>query len=117
MEAVKLDDETRRAVYLSEGLGHAFMALSDRAAVVYLCSTPYVPGREHAVHPLDPAIGIAWPTGMEAVLSKKDAAAPTMAEAERAGLLPDYQACRKYAAGPGTNKRPADRSNDRLRNQ
>jgi dTDP-4-dehydrorhamnose 3,5-epimerase len=116
-EAVKLDDETRRAVYLPEGLGHAFMALSDRATVVYLCSTPYAPGREHGVHPLDPAIGIAWPTGVEAVLSERDAAAPTMAEAERAGLLPDYQACLKYAARLGANKRPADRNNDRLSNQ
>ncbi len=108
-EAVKLDDETRRAVYLSEGLGHAFMALSDRATVVYLCSTAYAPGREHGVHPLDPAIGIAWPAGISAVLSERDAAAPTMAEAQRAGLLPDYQACLKYVARPGADKSPGDR--------
>ena len=42
--AVQLDDENRRAVFLSEGLGHAFMALSDQATVLYLCSTPYSPG-------------------------------------------------------------------------
>lgn len=107
-EAVKLDDETRRAVYLSEGLGHAFMALTDRATVVYLCSTAYAPGREHGVHPLDPAIGIAWPAGVTAVLSERDAAAPTMAEAESAGLLPDYQACLKYVALPGAAKSPGE---------
>jgi dTDP-4-dehydrorhamnose 3,5-epimerase len=100
-EAVKLDAETRCAVYLAEGLGHAFMALNDRATVVHLCSTPYAPGREHGVHPLDPAIGIAWPAGVDFVLSEKDAAAPTMAGAERAGLLPDYQACLEYAASQG----------------
>jgi dTDP-4-dehydrorhamnose 3,5-epimerase len=95
-EAVELDDATRRALYLSEGLGHAFMALTGRATVVYLCSTPYAPGREHGVHPLDPAIGIGWPPGIEPVLSEKDAAAPTLAEAERAGLLPSHDVCAKY---------------------
>ena len=60
-EAVRLDDENRRSLFISEGLGHAFTALSETATVVYLCSTPYAPGREHGVHPLDPAVGIAWP--------------------------------------------------------
>jgi len=41
-EAVSLDAEARRAVYLAEGLGHAFMALTDRATVVYL-STACIP--------------------------------------------------------------------------
>jgi dTDP-4-dehydrorhamnose 3,5-epimerase len=100
-EAVNLGAETRRALYLAEGLGHAFMSLDDQATVVYLCSAPYAPGREHGVHPLDPAIGIAWPAGVEPVLSQKDATAPTMAEAERAGLLPSYQACLDYAASRG----------------
>ena len=58
--------------------------------MVYLCSTPYAPGREHGVHPLDPAMGIAWPTDMEQILSDKDASAPSLAEAQTAGLLPDY---------------------------
>jgi dTDP-4-dehydrorhamnose 3,5-epimerase len=96
--AIRLDDEDRRALYLAEGLGHAFMALSDQATVVYLCSTAYAPGREHGVHPLDPAIGIAWPPGAEPVLSGKDAAAPTLAQARDAGLLPEYAACTEYAA-------------------
>jgi dTDP-4-dehydrorhamnose 3,5-epimerase len=92
-EAVRLDDDTRHAVFLAEGLGHAFMALTDDATVVYLCSTGYAPGREHGVHPLDPELGIDWPGGVEPVLSEKDAAAPSLAEAERAGLLPSYAAC------------------------
>jgi dTDP-4-dehydrorhamnose 3,5-epimerase len=101
-EALRLDDESRRAVFLAEGLGHGFMALSDEATVLYLCSTPYAPGREHGVNPLDPAIGIGWP--LEAavdgpVLSAKDAAAPTLDEALRAGQLPQYADCIAYAAG------------------
>ncbi|CAL9662146.1 dTDP-4-dehydrorhamnose 3,5-epimerase [Streptomyces sp. enrichment culture] len=93
-EAVRLDDDTRHAVFLAEGLGHAFMALTDDATVVYLCSTGYAPEREHGVHPLDPALGIAWPEGIDPVLSPKDEQAPTLAEAERLGLLPPYEACR-----------------------
>lgn len=96
--AVRLDDENHRALYLAEGLGHAFAAVSDQATVLYLCSTPYAPGREHGVNPLDPAIGVAWPEDVEPVLSDKDAAAPTLAEAQSAGLLPDYAACQAYIA-------------------
>ncbi len=97
-EAVRLDDESRRALLLSEGLGHAFMALTDSATVVYLCSTPYTPGHEHGVHPLDPDLGIGWPADIQPVLSGKDAAAPSLAKAQAAGLLPDYAACMAYAA-------------------
>jgi dTDP-4-dehydrorhamnose 3,5-epimerase len=95
-QAVRLDDESRSALYLGEGLGHAFVALSDQATVLYLCSTPYAPAREHGVHPLDPEIGIVWPDGLDPVLSDKDAAAPTLAEAQAAGLLPTYEACTAY---------------------
>lgn len=96
--AVQLDDQTRRALYISEGLGHAFAALSDQATVLYVCSTPYAPAREHGVHPLDPAIGIAWPADIEPTLSSKDVAAPSLAQARSAGLLPEYDACQAYNA-------------------
>jgi dTDP-4-dehydrorhamnose 3,5-epimerase len=97
-EGVRLDDQARHAVFLAEGLGHAFMALTDSATVVYLCSTPYAPGIEHGVNPLDPAIGIGWPDAGSAVLSEKDAAAPSLAEAAQAGLLPSYARCQAHAA-------------------
>lgn len=92
-ESVRLDDVDRRAVYLAEGLGHAFLALTDRATVAYLCSTGYDPAREHGVHPLDPDLALPWPGDLEPLLSAKDAAAPTLAEARAAGLLPTYDAC------------------------
>ena len=95
-ETVRLDDQDRRAVFLAEGLGHGFMALSEQATVLYLCSTPYAPGREHGVHPLDPALGIAWPLDGPAdapILSDKDAAAPTLDEALLSGALPRYEDC------------------------
>ncbi|WP_283139106.1 dTDP-4-dehydrorhamnose 3,5-epimerase [Rhizohabitans arisaemae] len=97
-QAVRLDDVARAGLYLAEGLGHAFMALSEQASVVYLCSEPYAPGREREVHPLDPEIGIEWPADVEPILSPKDAAAPTLAQAREKGLLPGYEDCLAYYA-------------------
>jgi len=101
-EAVELDDVERKAVYLSEGLGHAFMALADDTVVAYLCSAPYAPGREHGIHPLDPEIGIAWPQSgregmpLEPLLSPKDEAAPSLSEASASGVLATYEECRSF---------------------
>ncbi|MEY9845725.1 dTDP-4-dehydrorhamnose 3,5-epimerase [Streptacidiphilus sp. MAP5-3] len=96
-EGVRLDDADRRAVYISEGLGHGFCALSDDATLSYLCSETYNPTGEHGIHPLDPTLAIEWPADAPQ-LSAKDTAAPTLAEAEAAGLLPDYEACRAFTA-------------------
>ena len=91
---VRLDDVDRRGVFLPEGLGHAFLALSDEAHVTYLVSTPYNPDIEHAVHPLDPELALPWPAEIgEPLLSDKDAVAPGITAAERDGLLPSYDAC------------------------
>ncbi len=102
VDAVTLDDVDRRALYLSEGLGHAFLALTDDANVTYLCSEPYAPGREHGVHPLDAALDLrslpGWPADLEPLLSDKDAAAPSLAEAEASGLLPSYEECQAFYA-------------------
>jgi dTDP-4-dehydrorhamnose 3,5-epimerase len=93
-ESVVLDDRRRSAVYLAEGLGHAFMALSEQATVVYLCSTPYAPERERGIDPMDPALGIDWPADIVPILSDRDAAAPSLAQAQALGLLPDYHLSR-----------------------
>lgn len=103
-DAVLLDDKDRRAIYLSEGLGHAFMSLQDNSTVVYLCSTPYNPTGEHGIHPLDPAIGIDWPSvgrdgqPLTPLLSPKDEAAPTLQAAEREGLLPSLAEVTAFVA-------------------
>ena len=91
--SVMLDDTDRRGVFISEGLGHAFCALSDDASVTYLVSSTYNPTAEHGVQPLDPELGLSWPNGVEPVLSPKDAAAPTLTQAQETGLLPSYDAC------------------------
>ena len=97
-DAVELDSESRTGLFIEEGLGHAFCALSDVATVGYLCSEGYAPSREHGVHPLDPQVGIQWPGDGEIVLSSKDATAPTLAEAKDQGLLPTMAACQEFVS-------------------
>jgi dTDP-4-dehydrorhamnose 3,5-epimerase len=96
-ESVELDAESGRALFISEGLGHAFTALTAEATVVYLCSSPYNPSGEHGVQPLDPDIGITWPEFGDVILSGKDAAAPGLEQARAAGLLPSYETCLAHA--------------------
>ena len=97
-DSVLLDTEDRQAIYIGEGLGHALCALEDNSTVMYLCSATYAPDREHGINPLDPEIGLQFPQGLEPLLSGKDAAAPSLAEARERGLLPRYEDCRRYYA-------------------
>lgn len=93
-DSVVLDTRDRRAVYLPEGMGHAFAALDDHTTAMYLVTAPYTPDREHGIHPLDPEVGLVLPGGMSApLLSAKDTAAPSLAEALESGLLPRYDDC------------------------
>ncbi|WP_019972259.1 dTDP-4-dehydrorhamnose 3,5-epimerase family protein [Mycobacterium sp. 141] len=93
-DSVLLDDRDRRSIYLSEGLGHAFLALEDDSTVMYLCSAPYAPEREHTILATD--LGIDWPAGHELVISERDAAAPTLDEVRAAGLLPTWKETRGF---------------------
>jgi len=96
-ESVRLDDVDRRALYLAEGLGHCFVALTEGAVVSYLVSEVFNPGRELGISPTDPAIGLEYPPEAgELLLSPKDIAAPTLAEAQAAGALPSYDECLAY---------------------
>lgn len=98
-DSVRLDDVDRKAVYLSEGLGHAFVALTEGAVVSYLVTDTYNPTGEHAINPLDPEIALVFPEEAgEALLSPKDTEAPSLAEAAAQGLLPTWDAMRAYYA-------------------
>jgi len=104
--AYELDDVDRHALYVSEGLGHAFCALSDSATVGYLCSEPYAPTREFGLHPLDPDLALPWPDPAGSLLSPKDASAPTLEQARQDGLLPTYQQCQDYLSALRTGTAP-----------
>lgn len=85
----ELKGDSDQAVFISEGLGHGFLALEDNTTVAYLVSTPFSPTDEFEINPLDENIGIRW--GMELSnlkISEKDKVAPKLAERLTEGKLP-----------------------------
>jgi dTDP-4-dehydrorhamnose 3,5-epimerase len=86
-DAVVLDAREPQSVYIPEGLGHAFLSLEEGSTVAYLLSSPYAPGAEHGIDPLDPQLGLDL-RGIDVILSEKDRGAPSLAEAAEQGLLP-----------------------------
>lgn len=98
-DSVLLDDTDRRAIYVAEGLGHCFVALTDDATVSYLVTDVYNPGREHGINPLDAEIALEFPVPAdELLLSPKDTEAPGLSEARETGLLPTLDAARAFYA-------------------
>lgn len=96
-DVVRLDDVDHRAMYLSEGLGHAFVALTDDTTVSYLVSDVYNPAAEHGIDPLDPQIALDFSLAPgELILSPKDGEAPSLAEAQASGLLPTMELAQGY---------------------
>ncbi len=99
-DAVVLDEHERRAVYVAEGLGHAFLSLTEDATLLYLCSDGYRPTSEHGVDALDPALGISWPTEVTPIRSPKDRAA-TICAPSPGGPVPT-----SANASTATSRRP-----------
>jgi dTDP-4-dehydrorhamnose 3,5-epimerase len=105
-DSVLLDDADRRTIYISEGLGHGFLALQDNSTVMYLCSSEYDPQREHTICATDPALGLDWPlvNGSAPTLSDRDAAAPSLDEVRASGLLPTWEETQRFVSGLRANK-------------
>jgi dTDP-4-dehydrorhamnose 3,5-epimerase len=86
---VELSGNSGKAIFISEGLGHGFVALEDNAAVAYFVSTLFSPTDEFEINPLDERIGINWGVDLsELKISEKDKQAPTLAERLAEGRLP-----------------------------
>ena len=86
---VELHGDSGKAVFVSENLGHGFIALEDNTAVAYLVSTPFSPTHEFEINPLDEKIAINW--GMKLIdlkISDKDKKAPSLEERLAEGKLP-----------------------------
>jgi NDP-hexose 5-epimerase len=92
-DAVVLSADAPAAIYIPDGLGHGFLALTDDACMNYLCSTEFVPGTMIEIDALDPELALPWGLTDEPIRSAKDAAAPTLSAAAAAGLLPGYAEC------------------------
>lgn len=83
-----LSGENKRQLYIPEGFAHGFCVLSESADVVYKCTDVYDPKDDYGLLWNDPSFGIDWPV-VEPLLSKKDAALPTI-DAVPEEHLPDY---------------------------
>ncbi|CAN2223730.1 RfbC dTDP-4-dehydrorhamnose 3,5-epimerase and related enzymes [Candidatus Nanopelagicaceae bacterium] len=86
---VELKGDSGKAVLISEGLGHGFLALEDKTAVAYLVSTPFSRTDEYEINPLDKKIGIEWRMDLSSLkISEKDKIAPDLVELLNEGKLP-----------------------------
>ena len=73
--AVVLTAKNRRALYVPEGCGHAFLTLEDETEVFYQMSEFYNAESARGVRWDDPAFQIAWPEKVE-VISERDRSYP-----------------------------------------
>jgi dTDP-4-dehydrorhamnose 3,5-epimerase len=94
-EVVELSENSASAVFIEEGLAHAFVALENHTVVTYYVSEKYNPEREKGINPFDKTLNIKWPD-LELVLSEKDKEAITLEESKAQGLLPNYEECKKF---------------------
>jgi len=84
---LELSEENRRQLWIPPGFAHGFCVVSDTADFFYKCTELYAPETERVVRWDDPALGIRWPIAAP-LLSAKDRAAPTLADAP---VLPVYR--------------------------
>lgn len=86
---IELKGNSGQVVFISEGLGHGFLALEDNTAVAYLLSTPFSPTDEFEINPHDEKIGIKWKMELDSLkISNKDRLAPTLVGRLTEGKLP-----------------------------
>jgi dTDP-4-dehydrorhamnose 3,5-epimerase len=77
-----LSAEKGNQMWIPPGFAHGFLTLSEIADVLYKASDYYTPDCERTIAWDDPEIAIAWPLDGSPLLSAKDSAAPTLAQAE-----------------------------------
>ncbi|OEU86332.1 dTDP-4-dehydrorhamnose 3,5-epimerase [Streptomyces abyssalis] len=87
----ELDAESGRSVYVPEGVGHGFLTRDDDTRICYVLSSTYVPGTQIDIDPLDHELALPWGFTHPPLMSDKDAAALSLAEAVSAGLLPRWE--------------------------
>ena len=80
--AEELSADNRRQMWIPEGFAHGFVALQDNTRFLYKTTDFYARDSERAIRWDDPALGIAWPAGLQPRLASKDAEAPLLADAE-----------------------------------
>lgn len=78
-----LSAQNHRQLWIPPGFGHAFLVLSDSADFLYKTTEFRFAEHERVINWADPSLHIQWPLhGSRPVLSRKDAEAPLLADAE-----------------------------------
>ena len=80
--AARLDAVARRMLWIPAGFAHGFIALSERAQVLYKSTDYYAPEHERTLLWNDPVLAIPWPIAGEPVLADKDRRGTPLASAE-----------------------------------
>lgn len=81
-----LSAQNHRQMWIPPGFAHGFIVVSDEADFSYKVTANYAPADERSVAWNDVDLAITWPMVGEPILSKRDAAAPRLRDAE----LPSY---------------------------
>lgn len=81
-EYFDLTGENQATVYVPAGCAHGFQALTDPADVSYRIDRAHDPSEDVSIAFDDPGLGIEWPLPVT-LMSARDKAAPTLAEATR----------------------------------
>jgi dTDP-4-dehydrorhamnose 3,5-epimerase len=92
---VELKSSKPQAIFIEEGLAHAFVALEDETVVTYFVSENYNLEREKGINPFDSDLKIKWPN-LNLELSEKDKLAISLKEAQVQNLLPIFDDCKKF---------------------
>jgi dTDP-4-dehydrorhamnose 3,5-epimerase len=81
--AIELSGDNGTMLWIPEGFGHAFLALSDVAGFAYKVTDYYSPAGERTILWNDPELGIEWPiAAVDAIVSEKDAKGKLLRDAE-----------------------------------
>jgi dTDP-4-dehydrorhamnose 3,5-epimerase len=81
--AVELRAGTGEMLWIPEGFGHGFLALTETVNFAYKVTDYYSPASERTILWNDPELAIAWPVAaQDAIISGKDQAGARLREAE-----------------------------------
>jgi dTDP-4-dehydrorhamnose 3,5-epimerase len=94
-EKIELSENSPTAVFIEEGLAHAFVALENNTIVTYYVSEKFNPEREKGINPFDKTLNVKWPD-LELILSEKDKSAISLNEAKSQGILPSFDECKAF---------------------